>query len=157
MPTSECPLCQPESGVIARTEYWTLILNENQATLGRVYLALNRHETDITNLTPDEQRTLWESVAQAKRALVRLFAPDHFNYMFHMNLTPHVHFHIYPRYATPREFTPRGCASPTGEFAGHTFLDSRYGDHYDPAESRTLDHSTRDALAAAIREALASG
>jgi diadenosine tetraphosphate (Ap4A) HIT family hydrolase len=59
-----------------------------------------------------------------------------------MNLTPHVHFHIFPRYAESREF------------AGQAVADSRYGDHYDPAESRALDAAAEEALIAALRRAL---
>ena len=63
--------------------------------------------------------------------------------MFLMNLTPHVHFHIFPRYKAPVEF------------AGQTFSDSRYGDHYDPHEDRALnDDAAQDALLAALRHAL---
>jgi len=140
--TTACSLCGITRGVITANEHWTLVLNENQATLGRVFFALNRHETDITRLTPEEVASLWEFVAQGKEALARLFNPDHYNYMFLMNLTPHAHFHIFPRYASPREFN------------GQTYADSRYGDHYDPAEDHPLDDATREALVTTIRAAL---
>ena len=137
-----CTLCPPTRGVILADDHWTLVLNDNQATLGRVFFALNRHETDVAALSDAEVLSLWAFVREAKAALSALFAPDHFNYMFLMNLTPHVHFHIFPRYAR------------SIEFAGQTFTDHRYGDHYDPAESRTLDASTEEALIAALRPAL---
>ncbi len=137
-----CPLCPPTRGVVLSRDHWTLVLNENQATLGRVFFALNRHETDIARLTDAEVLSLWAFVRETKSALSGLLAPDHFNYMFLMNLTSHVHFHIFPRYAGPREF------------AGQTFTDSRYGDHYDPTESRTLDAQIEAELIAALRHAL---
>lgn len=137
-----CSLCNITRGIIHENRYWNLVLNENQATLGRVYFALKRHETDITRLTEQEVSELWVFSAQTKDALVRAFAPDHFNYMFLMNLTPHAHFHIFPRYAGPREL------------AGQTFIDTRYGDHYDPAEDRPVDDASREAIIAAIRAAL---
>ena len=117
-------------------------MNENQATLGRVFFALNRHETDVAALADAEVLSLWAFVRETKAALSALFVPDHFNYMFLMNLTPHVHFHIFPRYAQPREFH------------GQTFTDSFYGDHYDPTESRALDAETEEALVTALRRAL---
>ena len=134
-----CSLCPPTRGVVRESAHWTLVLNENQATVGRVFFALRRHETDIAALTPAEVAELWALVGAAKAALTALFAPDHFNYMFLMNLTPHVHFHIFPRYAAPREF------------GGQTYTDTRYGDHYDPAETRRADDATLDALASALR------
>lgn len=137
-----CSLCLPTRGVILPNDFWTLVLNENQATLGRVFFALTRHETDIAGLTDAEVLSLWAFVRETKAALTALFAPEHFNYMFLMNLTPHVHFHIFPRYAAP-------C-----EFAGQRFADSRYGDHYDPDESRALDADAEEALVTALRHAL---
>ena len=138
-----CPLCPPTRGVVRASDHWTLVLNENQATVGRVFLALNRHETDALALTAEEQADLWALASEAKRALSTLFAPDHFNYMLLMNLTPHVHFHLFPRYAGPREFE------------GQTWTDPRYGDHYDPAETRPVDDATASALIAALRHEIA--
>lgn len=137
-----CTLCPPTRGVILQNDFWTLVLNENQATLGRVFFALSRHETDIAALTDAEVLSLWAFVREAKVALSALFAPSHYNFMFLMNLTPHVHFHIFPRYAQP------------AEFAGQTFADSRYGNHYDPDESHTLDAAAEEQLIAALRHAL---
>ncbi len=139
---TRCSLCPPPRGVVLKNDFWTLVLNENQATLGRVFFALNRHETDIAALTDAEVLSLWAFVRETQSALSALFAPDHFNYMFLMNLTPHVHFHIFPRYAGSREF------------AGQTFTDSFYGDHYDPAESRVLDAGAEAKLITALRRAL---
>ena len=135
----DCPLCRPARGVVLVNDHWTLVCNENQATLGRVFFALNRHETDVAALTEAELISLWAFLRETKQALTALFAPDHFNYMFLMNLTPHAHFHIFPRYAAPREF------------AGQSWADSRFGDHYDPDEARAVDDATLDALASALR------
>ena len=137
-----CPLCPPTGGVILDNAHWTLVLNENQATLGRVFFALKRHETDVAALAPDEVASLWAFLADTRAALSALFAPDHFNYMFLMNLTPHAHCHVFPRYAGPREF------------AGQAWADARYGGHYDPDEARAVDDLTRDALIAALRREL---
>jgi len=135
----DCPLCRPTRGVVLAHDHWTLIFNENQATLGRVFFALNRHETDIAALTEDEVTSLWAFLREAKGALTALFTPDHFNFMFLMNLTPHAHFHIFPRYKEAREF------------AGQTWADPRFGDHYDPDEARVVDDVTMDRLAGALR------
>lgn len=137
-----CSLCPPTRGVVRESDFWTLVVNDNGATLGRVFLALRRHETDLTALTPDEAIALWALLAETKAALSALFAPDHFNYMALMNLTAHVHVHLFPRYAQPREF------------AGQTWADSNFGGHYDPDESRPLDDATLGALVSALRGAL---
>ena len=135
----DCTLCHLTRGVILENEHWTLVLNENQATLGRVFFALKRHETDITTLTPEELTSLWTFLSETKLALTALFAPDHFNYMFLMNLTPHVHMHIFPRYQHPREYLDQ------------LWTDSHFGDHYDPNETRLISDAACDALTAVLR------
>lgn len=137
-----CPLCRPTRGVVLDNDHWTLVLNENQATLGRAFFALKRHETDVAALTPEEVASLWTFLRETKAALSALFAPDHFNYMFLMNLTPHAHFHIFPRYAKSREF------------AGQEWMDGQYGDHYDPSENCPVDDAAMDALVNALRHEL---
>lgn len=138
----DCTLCPPTRGVVLANDFWTLVLNDNQATLGRVFFALRRHETDIARLSDPEVLSLWTFVRETKAALTSLFAPDHLNFMFLMNLTPHVHFHIFPRYAGSREF------------AGQTFADSRFGAHYDSDESRTLSADAEEQLISTLRHAL---
>ena len=138
----ECTLCPPRRGVVLLNDSWTLVVNDNQATLGRVFFALNRHETDAAMLSDLEVLSLWAFIRATKAALTVLFAPDHFNYMFLMNLTPHVHFHLFPRYVSTREF------------GGQTFADTNYGGHYDPDESRTLTADTEEQLISSLRHAL---
>jgi len=140
--SEKCSLCRLERGLIAEDDHWAMALNDNQASLGRVFFALKRHETDITRLTQEERDALWRFVARAKQALTALFTPDHYNYMFLMNIDPHVHFHIFPRYAESRRFS------------GHTFTDERFGGHYDPAQTKPLDDDTHASLVTAIRAAL---
>ena len=120
-----------------------MVVNADQAFLGRCYFALNLHETDVTKLLQAERDSLWAFFSRAKSALDSLFAPDHYNYVFLMNLTPHLHAHIIPRYGSPREF------------AGETFIDGRLGDHYDTQASHLLGDDAYDELAAAIRLAMA--
>lgn len=141
--SAQSDLSLPGPTVIAEDAYWTMRVNDNQATLGRVFFALKRPETDALNLTADEHAALWRFLTDAKSALTTLFAPDHFNYMALMNLTPQVHWHIFPRYQLPREF------------AGQTFTDGEWGGHYNPARTVTLDDATQGALVAALLSAMA--
>ncbi len=135
-------MCGPRPDVICKTDYWTVLLNDNQATIGRVYFSLNRHETDLTALSTAEQGDLFKCLSAAKDALAILFEPDHTNFVFHMNLVGHVHAHLYPRYKLSREF------------GGETFEDLHFGGHYDPKETRSLDTETFSMLLNIIKTAL---
>lgn len=139
-----CPLCSGGQSVIAVSEHWTIILNDNQATLGRIYFSLRRHETDITRLTSEEQSDLWNCLTAAKSVLNTLFAPEHVNFVFHMNLVAHVHAHLYPRYNSRRQFL------------GEVFEDVYFGRHYDPSEERILPAEISTALLNQFRAAFAA-
>jgi diadenosine tetraphosphate (Ap4A) HIT family hydrolase len=128
--------------VVEKNERWTMVVNQDQAFLGRCFFALARHETDVTRLSQTERDSLWEYFGRAKAALDELFKPDHYNYVFLMNVTPHLHAHIIPRYAGTRDF------------AGETFTDGRLGDHYDTQASHVLSEEAYDDLVTALRLAM---
>jgi diadenosine tetraphosphate (Ap4A) HIT family hydrolase len=94
------------------------VLNDDQGFLGRCYFALNRHETYLTRLTTAELTELWGLFERVKSALDLLWSPDHYNYVFLMNVQPHLHGHIIPRYSVEREFE------------SHLYTDGVIGDHY---------------------------
>jgi len=121
-----------------------LILNVNQRFLGACFWVLNRHLEAVTGLTSAEWADLHPQIIRSTQALVQHFKPDHFNYVFLQNQDRHVHMHIYPRYAQPRQF------------AGVTFEDSDYPSHYTvPAPSRHLRAEQYDLIATALRNTLA--
>jgi diadenosine tetraphosphate (Ap4A) HIT family hydrolase len=103
-----CGLCRADLGPVLReSEHWRLVLNRNQNLLGKSLLALRRHCESVTELTDDEWAALRRELAAASRLLTAALAPDHFNYAFLQNVDRHVHLHLIPRYASPREFGGR--------------------------------------------------
>jgi diadenosine tetraphosphate (Ap4A) HIT family hydrolase len=124
---------------IAGMSGWTLYLNEDQGLLGRVYLMLDRPETDVTALTGEEVSALWEATRRVRKALDAAWEPDHYNFAFLMNQTPQVHWHIIPRYRARREF------------AGGTFVDPTFGGHYGTGPTRTLEPDAYSAIMGAIQ------
>jgi len=133
-----CPLCLPTKNIVSKRHHWTIVLNDDQGYLGRCYFALNRHETDLTMLSQAEREELWELLAISKTALWQLWQPDHFNYVFLMNVQPHLHGHIIPRYASAREV--EGC----------TFTDGELGKHYNLSNILIPDEKTLEAISLQI-------
>ena len=121
---------------------WALCLNRNQDLIGRCYLLLRRPCTDPLSITPQEQASLWACAAKSKAALTRLFAPDHWNFAFLMNVDPQVHFHLIPRYRNGRLFR------------GAEFADPQFGKHYPLGPERNLDTETLAALRVALSRSL---
>ena len=130
--------------VLAASRHWAVLLNADQTLLGRCFLLLLRPETDVAALTGDEVADLWALTRRVRAALDALWSPDHYNYAFLMNVDPQVHFHLIPRYQSPRVF------------AGATFTDPAFGGHYALGPERPLDADTAEALRARLRETTAT-
>jgi len=77
-----------------------------------------------------------------KRALKKSFQVDWFNYAFLGNETMHLHGHVVPRYASPREF------------AGVTFVDERYGHNYQTDKNFVTSPALLEAVRIKIKENL---
>jgi diadenosine tetraphosphate (Ap4A) HIT family hydrolase len=115
--------------IVKKYPLWTLYLSEHQYYLGRCYLALNREGnldpfSDCTDEEWAELRAIIKECLQP--ALLRLFSPDMLNYGNLRNVWPHCHWHIVPRYATPRTFE------------GIEFLDAHWGSKWSPYDKSFL-------------------
>jgi diadenosine tetraphosphate (Ap4A) HIT family hydrolase len=132
----------PET-IIERGSLWTVAFNRNQNLLGKVMLVLNRPLEQVILLREDEWADLHRQVRRVTLALTAAFQPDHFNYAFLQNQDRQVHLHVIPRYAVSRTF------------AGETFEDPDYPDHYHiPASPHMLSNEQLIALVETIRSAL---
>jgi diadenosine tetraphosphate (Ap4A) HIT family hydrolase len=137
-----CALCGAlETPVLRESRHWRTALNRNQNLLGKTIVVLRRHEEAVAALSADEWSELHGELAWVTAQLRRAFTPDHFNYGFLQNQDRHVHLHVVPRYASPRELD------------GVRFEDAAYPDHYRPGEERRLDRGQIDAIGRALAEA----
>ena len=132
----------PET-IIERGALWTIALNRSQNLLGKVMLVLNRPLEQVIFLQDDEWVDLRRQMRRVTLALTAAFQPDHFNYAFLQNQDRQVHLHVIPRYAASRAF------------AGETFEDPDYPDHYHvPASPHRLSQQRLAALVETIQRAL---
>jgi diadenosine tetraphosphate (Ap4A) HIT family hydrolase len=139
---SECALCRRDADwpLVRESELWLTIVNRNQNLLGKTFIALRRHEEEVSALTAAEWAALHDELSWVTERVRAAFAPDHFNYSFLMNLDHHAHLHVIPRYLGTREL------------AGLTFEDPDYPDAYRPAPAAELaSDAVVDAVARALR------
>jgi diadenosine tetraphosphate (Ap4A) HIT family hydrolase len=110
----DCALCRPVllTPIVEESTHWRIAINRNQNLLGKVFVALRRHEESVSELTSDEWSELREELRWAIDRLNEAFAPDHFNCAFLQNQDRHVHLHVIPRYASTRTFAEREFADP---------------------------------------------
>ncbi len=100
-----CPLDSPrpesneEWDLIAPLTASTLYLCKNQTYRGHCMLILDlRHATRPDELSSEEWLRFCADLYKAQSALTRTLDPDHINIAALGNLTPHLHWHIIPRY-----------------------------------------------------------
>ena len=72
-------------------------LFEDQFFPGWVVLVLNRHATELFELSPDERARMMDDVSRVAAALHAEFSPRKINYACLGNQVPHVHWHVIPR------------------------------------------------------------
>jgi diadenosine tetraphosphate (Ap4A) HIT family hydrolase len=100
-----CDLCDSDGGrVLWRGELCRVVLVEDPDYPGFCRVILNRHLPEMTDLPPGERLRLMETVFAVEQALRAALAPDKVNLASLGNLTPHLHWHVIPRYIDDRHF-----------------------------------------------------
>ena len=137
---ADCALCRPVllTPIVRESTHWRIAINRNQNLLGKLFIALRRHEESVVELTPDEWAELHDDLRWAIDRLQRAFRPDHFNCAFLQNQDRHAHLHVIPRYASVRTFS------------GREFADPDWPDHYRPGVEYLAPADEISAIADAI-------
>ncbi|MCH9631702.1 MAG: hypothetical protein S4CHLAM6_00190 [Chlamydiae bacterium] len=150
---AECSYCIPNeknSATIAFTKYWKIVLAFNQAHLGRTLIIPNRHFGTYEVMTESEAKEYSQIFKQFLPALQKTFQVSCFNVLYMMNWSynpekqhpafldgkpnPHFHWHIIPRYDSPRQF------------GTETFEDLDFGNPFDHYRCKKLDFETHKKL-----------
>ena len=91
----------PET-LIREFQHWVVLLRPDQVTLGSLVLAAKSEATGLSELEPEAFTELATVTAQLEGTLKRVLNYDKINYLMLMMVDRHVHFHVFPRYATAR-------------------------------------------------------
>lgn len=113
---------QPEAIELLNGIYWKILLNPDQQNLGKSLVVLKADKESLAELTSQEWEEFGAIVKALEKAVTAEFSPTHFNWQCLMNNaygpdakeTPHVHWHVTPRYAQ------------SIELGGHEFIDKNY-------------------------------
>lgn len=133
------------ASVVAEYDHWAVLLRPSQATLGALVLACREDATAFAGISPAAFAEFGGVVADIEAALRRAFAYDKINYLMLMMVDPHVHLHVLPRYAGPREF------------AGVAFTDSGWPRLPDLANAPNIPDACRSALMTTLRDSWRGG
>jgi diadenosine tetraphosphate (Ap4A) HIT family hydrolase len=84
--------------------YWVVLLRPKQVTLGSLILACKEEAKSMGEVSSEAFSELSIVTSELESTLQEQFNFDKINYLLLMMVDPFVHFHIVPRYASPREF-----------------------------------------------------
>lgn len=143
----DCDVCKFQndySTLVLKTEHWKVSVMDEQSCLGRCVIACNRHCPSLSDLTNGEWADFVEVIKKLEKSIKMAFGANVFNWACLMNnafrkepFNPHVHWHVRPRYKN------------SVNFAGITFTDPDFGEHYN---SERKDISNNDTLQKIVKE-----
>jgi diadenosine tetraphosphate (Ap4A) HIT family hydrolase len=97
----ECPICVRGEPLDIVAEFDTTWVTAGpEAPLpGYACLVSKRHVVEPFELSRAEAAAFWRDAMTVARVLSDLHAPTKMNYEIHGNTIPHLHMHLYPRFA----------------------------------------------------------
>lgn len=84
-------------------EYWVVLLRPQQVTAGSLVLACKENATSFSQVSPAAWSELPKATGGIEKALAQTFRYEKINYLALMMVDREVHFHVLPRYGSPRE------------------------------------------------------
>ena len=143
-----CELCNSDGGTtIFRAGKWRVVRvggAEGDAFPGYCRVIWNAHIKELTDLDAEDRRRFMEIVFEVEAALRSSLSPDKMNVASLGNLTPHLHWHIIPRFADDPAFCDKdGKSCKKRELTAQDYVYSY---------KRIMDPKTRGPTASGIEE-----
>lgn len=105
---TDCILCQrllssepvPGHEVVWEFAHSVAFLGPWQYYQGSCVLVARQHATELSQLEDGERRAYLDEMCRLARAIETSFRPDKLNYELLGNQVGHLHWHLFPRYAS---------------------------------------------------------
>jgi diadenosine tetraphosphate (Ap4A) HIT family hydrolase len=130
----------PET-LLWESPHWAILLRPEQVTLGSLVLIAKGNAESFAALPADAYANLGAATRVLERGLKDFRPFDKINYLMLMMVDPHVHFHVFPRYAE------------TQHLLGETFRDLGWPGPPDLKSASEPASPVRQHLLSALREA----
>ena len=105
MDSASCELCDGIGGTLLwQNDLCRVVGVEDADYPGFLRVIANRHAREMTDLDVTEQRTLLDVVLAIETLMRETMQPDKMNLARLGNMTPHVHWHVIPRFRDDRHF-----------------------------------------------------
>jgi diadenosine tetraphosphate (Ap4A) HIT family hydrolase len=100
-----CELCEQMGGTLLwQDEQCRVVLVEDVEYPGFCRVIWKQHIREMTDLSGDERAHLMNTVFSVEVAVRETLRPDKINLASLGNITPHLHWHVIPRYAHDKHF-----------------------------------------------------
>lgn len=107
-----CDLCETEGGRLVLSNEWLRVVLVDDADFpGFARVIWHAHVREMTDLDPAERRRLMATVFAVEAAQRAVLAPAKVNLASLGNVTPHLHWHVIPRFTDDSRF-PRPIWAP---------------------------------------------
>lgn len=130
-----CPLCQSCSHVILwQDDFCRVVLLNDADYPAYCRVELLAHVKEMTDLQPSQRARIMKVVFAVEAALREILNPDKINLASLGNKTPHLHWHVIPRFENDKHFP-----------------NSHWGEAVREGSSTALDAQTKKTLAEKIK------
>jgi diadenosine tetraphosphate (Ap4A) HIT family hydrolase len=100
-----CPLCQPCShSILWQDDFCRVVLLDDKDYPAYCRVELLAHIKEMTDLVPLQRARMMKVVFSVETALREVFNPDKINLASLGNKTPHIHWHVIPRFENDKHF-----------------------------------------------------
>ena len=101
----DCLLCQNAGGeLIWQNDELRVIMVDEPHFVGFVRVVWHQHVSEMTDLSPDQRHILMETVYLVEEVMRQVLNPTKVNLASLGNMTPHLHWHVIPRFASDVNF-----------------------------------------------------
>lgn len=102
---TDCVLCQPTTHLILwQDDFCRVVLLNDEDYPAYCRVELKTHKKEMTDLAPADRSHMMKVVFAVETAMREAIHPDKINLASLGNMTPHLHWHIIPRFETDKHF-----------------------------------------------------
>ena len=112
---STCELCELAVEPVYRDDKLSVILVDDANYPGFARVIWNAHVKEMSDLAPADRMLLNDAVWHVELALREVMAPGKVNVASLGNMTPHLHWHVIPRFADDAHFPNPVWTAPVRE------------------------------------------
>jgi diadenosine tetraphosphate (Ap4A) HIT family hydrolase len=109
---ASCELCSLAIEPVFRNDKLAVILVDDPAYPGFCRVIWHAHVKEVSDLETADRLALNDAVWQVELAVREVMVPDKINVASLGNMTPHLHWHVIPRYADDAHFPQPVWAAP---------------------------------------------